>query len=711
MDYGDESYLSGDDSVISAEETPERTVEGAPIDEDALAQFLGRGRSIKAVSHPYLSTGLAWISTATKGKDTSSVSNSDFKPIESSVFQLPDEYTGSFAQQRSQLTSDCAELYEELQSSYNEDLDAEVDKMVSAASRQYRHRISKTLEELSRVAEGEGLSEVDEVWQQTLFDTIAVWQCAEAIYMPLHRDSLLCDGLMDWVNRMDPRPTQQDGEDIMTTRKPYLHPGFWDYVSKGILRGLFEMVGTCLQNSGLSEVDSATSRATNDLCLLLRTCPRAVTYPTNVQDFKDRHRVWRAKVLRASKELNLADQEVSAAFRQVYELLRGDKDAVYRQSDSWQECLAALALLFDPSGLRAAKDVRALFEMVTESDDFGLSVDRTLPSEEACAAFCGELIPKAITKSKSVDLSLAALLSDLLDKVEVLEDIRSGELDLTIREVLALALGDACITEPTTWKAAVTYWRSAGEVGIDSVQQVLPRIPIRTQLEVDEILSICHDLEMFDEASEIETVWARQLENQGKYNDAINAYDRAENARQIDRLNWVLFEQSLLLGKPFATDAALADVLQSPQNTSSSRIAVLMAPYATLSMFYYLKTTNDQVGASTHLAALLKSPDMPKNFLAVLMAEMLPLLGQVQEATFNLRDIFDILAAIEDFVDSDQYAAGLELLSQSMKRPAQDGAGMPDWRAGLTERLGAQDVISLLRLQISRYMAARFLRE
>lgn len=710
MDYGDESYASGDEHSINDDMLAEINVEGAPIDEGALQQFLDRERTIGTRIHPYLGRGIAWIRPR-KLPQKHDVGRSDFQQVESRLFQIPLEPVDQDRDDHASLTSNCADIFEELQESYNEDIDIDLSHLLNSTSNRYREQLSQALAKLSQTSLHAELSEADEEWQQSLFDSLTVWQCAEAIYLPRTEEALLCDDLMSWVNTMDPRPTQEDGEDIMTARKPYLHPQFWDYVSKGILRGLFEMVGTCLQNSGLGNIDASTSRAMNDLCLLLRTCPRVSAYNARVNDFRDRHRLWRAKVLKASKDVDLPDQEISAAFRQLYELLKGDRDAVFRQSDSWQECLAALALLFDPSGLRTSKDVRALFEMVTESDDFGFPVDRTLPSEEACAAFCAELIPKAITKAKAVDLSMAALLSDLLEKAEILEDIRSGDLNFTVRDVLVMSLGDVCICTAGSWRAAVTYWKFAGDAGLDSIQLVLPRIPVKSQVEVDEILTICNDLELYDEASEIETVWARRLESEGQYYEAVLAYDRANKPHQLDRLNWLLFEKSLMSGDSASDDSTLRDLLSSPQNTPTETVAVLMAPYATLVTMYDLKKRGDVKYSSVHLAALLRSADVPKRYMALLMAETLPIFNSEDTNSFSPRDIFDCLASIEEFYDSSHFQKAKDLLQDALdstNRPSSSD-GIPDWRHGLSSKLSAEDVLLLVREQFARYMGAMFI--
>ncbi|CCG82715.1 Nucleoporin nup85 [Taphrina deformans PYCC 5710] len=705
MDYGDESYASGEDSLEGLNDVQEGIIDGAPIDDGALQDFLERGRSIRAVLHPLSNNSLAWISANAIPKDKSLLAVAPFEKIEANLYQASQSYNGEFSTEKTDLTLRLSEIYEDVQVTYNDNPDADLIDMVVKASTSYIERLDELMVVLTGTLESRGLNDEDEQLRSTLIDSLIVWRCAQAIYLA-PRDSLLCDGLMSWVNSYDPKPSDEEGQDIMTAKNPFQHPGFWDYLSKGIVRGLFEMVSSCLSSSGLSNVDAATNRAIHDLCLLLKTYPRTSQYLGKPADFRDRHRIWRAKAAKAAKEIHIPDPEISSAFRQLYELLKGDKDALYRQCETWQECLAALALLYDPAGVRKPGDVRALFELITESDDFGLAIDRTWAPEDACAAFCSGNIPKATAKAGEVDLSSAAHLADLLEKVEILDDIRNGDLDLTLRDVLVLELGDFCLSQPGSWRAALTYWRTVGDVGIDSIQQVITRIPLSSQVDVDEILTVCNDLELRHEASQIETVWARKLALTGKLYQALVTYDRAENPLMIDTMNWRLFRDSLLVGHATAQDEELEAALQTPETTSSTTISVLLAPYATLMTLYTLKASNEAPEAALHLSALLKSPDVPKEYMSILMAEMLPFLEPTVDA-FTLRDIYDMLAAIEDFYDSKQFSQGLELLTSSMQVPS-TSTEIPDWRTCITPKFDARDVLALVRLRVAKAIAHKF---
>lgn len=695
----DLDYDSEGSSLVEAPESGEVVLEGAPIAAGALDGFLQRGRCIKAQLHPCLDAGFSYISS-TGAKDAAS-----FLPDEAQAFRFSAARSGSVAVDFVHLADNCSDAFDELAFAYNDDPDADVVELVGKASKSYRDAYELALQVISA---REDLDAQDELEYGAINDMSSVLMCAEAIYLT-GRDSSLSDSLMMWLNRSDPRPATAEGEDVMSSRAPYLHPGFWDYVYKGILRGLSSMVGACLDASGLLDIDMPTAQAVRDLSLLLQTWPRIGTYPGNARDYAARYKQWRTKVIAFGKNIRLPDSELEAAFSLAGQLLRGDKEVVLRYSETWQEAVAALALLFDPVGTKAPKDVRALYEMVTQDDEMALMVDTTLPSEAACAALCIGNGPKAVRETKDVDELGAALLADMLEKIEILEDVRSAD-DLTIRDILVLGAGDKLIGMQGGWKAAVLLWKTVADAGVDRIALILPRLRFHNFDDVGYVLWLCDDLGLDEESRDIETVWARSRESAQQHYEAALSYDRADQPQLLDRLNWTLFTSALITGEPSA-DPQLAAALEAPTEVASRALATLLAPYATLSTFIRLKSVGDRHGAARHLAALLRFPELPKKYVAVLMAEILPLVLNVKgPPSFSRRDLFDSLAAIEEYYDSDTQVEATKLLAEAMATPARTASsGIVDWRALVQpEQFTPDEVLALVRLHLARAIATSF---
>lgn len=107
---------------------------------------------------------------------------------------------------------------------------------------------------------------------------------------------------------------------------------------------------------------------------------------------------------------------------------------------------------------------------------------------------------------------------------------------------------------------------------------------------------------------------------------AVLLYDRVNNVHQIDQINWFLFETSLIQGYPADVDKLMENFLTSPYSSSSRNIASLLAPYATLNIFYQLKIKGKRCAAAHYLASLIKAVDIPKKYMLLLLAEMLSFL-------------------------------------------------------------------------------------
>ncbi|BFZ56962.1 hypothetical protein PYCC9005_004012 [Savitreella phatthalungensis] len=651
----DNDYASLDDADTLNAETDtavkEIVIEGAPIAHGAVAGFLQGKRHVGVISHPYLDNQLAFITSTAKD-------HAPFVRDEARVFRFHSkgDERGLAVEEQVDLANDCLACLDELAFRYNDDPELDPLDLARTACEGYREAYDLAGR---RIAEREEIIEQDELDALSYREMHGVLSCLDAVYLA-PRETSLSDALMDWVNRSDPRPTAEEGEEIMLSRQPYLHPSFWDYVYKGIIRGLFDMVRKCLESSGLAQIDMPTAQATRDLCLMLSSCPRANSYVGNVGQFSSQYKRWRQKLVQLSKTLSLPDSDNDLCFRQAYELLRGDREAVFRHAETWQEALAALALLFDPTGCKAAKDVRALYDIAVNPEESELNVDTTLASEAACAALCAANGPNAVKNVVQVDELGAAMLADLLEKVEVLEDVRSADLELSLRELLLLRAGDKLIGLPAAWKSAVLLWKHVPVHGTDRVALTLPRVAFSSQEEVDYALALCDTLDMDDAAIQIETVWGRKLEAQHHHYRAALAYDRADQAAMIDQLNWTLFSHTLLQGRPASVDPELVAALDSPAELPSASLSVLLAPYATLSAYYRCKDSEEPREAARHLAALMKFPDLPKRYMALLLAESLPLLGapvsgalgsgiHAAKVAFGHRDLFDCLAAIEDF--------------------------------------------------------------
>ncbi|KAG5439482.1 hypothetical protein PCANB_002056 [Pneumocystis canis] len=683
-------------------------VPNAPIESGKLKEWKERRRTLKVVIHPLLNMSISWISGENIHTDirTKKKQIYEFSQEESVLYTL---HTPAFYLNPCQvhLANVLSHYFEELQALYeNLKLKFFDPKEIPLTPGQslipsFLNRICKSykIETENAINEYKNDNEVDQDVLMALIDSYTLLHCVEIIYLRVD-DKSYSETIIEWVNRSDPQPLQEDGLAIMTSRIPCLHPGFWPYVHKAALRGLFKQVISCLQQSGIESVEPKVTTVIDVIIDILETFPSHKMPFKNENILKWRH--WRSKVINSIRTLKLDNPEISSAFRYLFEIISGDKDAIFRESDTWQECLGALILLNDPLNCKTIKDIRRIYDSVINGED-SFTVDETLPVESACAALFSGNIPKAMIQAAHIQTSLAAHIADLLLKSGVLEEFQTDEYPLSLRDYLVLNYADQLIANSDTWRIAPIYWKTVQEIGIQRIKAVLPRIPLTSDEKTEEVLALCDQFSLDEEACMIASIWAKELERKKKLGSAVLLYDRVNNVHQIDQINWFLFETSLVQGYPTDVDDLMESFLTSPYSSSSRNIASLLAPYATLNIFYKLKTEGKRCSAAHYLASLIKAVDIPKKYMLLLLAEMLYFLDDSLPRAFTMRDIFDCTAAIEEFQSLTFKEDYIQLFekARSAKSYIQKNKTLKvseNWRTTIKKEMNEKNVLELMKI-------------
>ncbi|OLL24862.1 Nucleoporin nup85 [Neolecta irregularis DAH-3] len=525
---------------------------------------------------------------------------------------------------------------------------------------------------------------------QSLLEHNSILQCAEALYLPKKDGMPNGDALMDWVNNLDPKPEQHEGVEIMQTRPPCSHPLFWDYVHRAVLRGLLPQTSLIFSKSGLERSEPAISDILKSLIDVLDTFPLAKAF-TTIEEFKRRRDNWLSHL--SYKLPSLSNRNPSNNLKIMLDILEGNIDIIKQSSSTWQEYFAASACYCDLSDFQTREE---RWTDVTE----GFAVDITLPFEVICGNLCEGDIPKALTNCKGLDLGLAAILSDLLEKADVLQDPmdlgNSEGPPFGLRDYFCIEYGELLMMNEATWREACIIWQSVPGIGIEYIQNSIIHIPLESKQQIEDLLTISDSLDLFFESAYISTSWARHLERQSKFGSAITYLHRARYFSQIDRLVWKIFENTLLFG-PMSIDDELKHMIGNPGNCPVE-IANLIAPVATLRGFY------EQTGREKRrwLAALFKAPRIPRRCVGMLMCEMLPLLDGSNLWTY--RDLFDCLPVIEEFYSGNDFQEGINLVQLAID----EGRGV-SWRQNIRMGMIARDIIAVVRMLITKEIGRVFL--
>jgi Nup85 Nucleoporin len=161
-------------------------------------------------------------------------------------------------------------------------------------------------------------------------------------------------------------------------------------------------------------------------------------------------------------------------------------------------------------------------------------------------------------------------------------------------------------------------------------------------------------------------------------------------------------------------DPSVIEILQNPP--PSPMTGTLIAPLALLFNFFQLKLQGNTSAAVRHLSKLFRLSSMPGEYISLLMAEMLPILdgNSTSNATYceekhmiGHKDLFEILAAVEDYVANEHtYRKGSELLSMSARLGSEEtGSVFRNWRNLIRPESTSRDIMGLFRLKVTKIIA------
>jgi Nup85 Nucleoporin len=164
-------------------------------------------------------------------------------------------------------------------------------------------------------------------------------------------------------------------------------------------------------------------------------------------------------------------------------------------------------------------------------------------------------------------------------------------------------------------------------------------------------------------------------------------------------------------------DPKLIEILQNPPRTPMT--GTLIAPLAMLYNFFELKAHGNGAAAVEYLSKLFRLSSMPRQYIALLIAELLPIFDgnchffawiigiEKRKMTIDKKDLFEILAAVEDYSANEvTFNKGADLLSQALQiKTAQIGPIFRNWRDLIPMESAPKDIIGLFRIKVTHIIA------
>lgn len=464
----------------------------------------------------------------------------------------------------------------------------------------------------------------DEYEKNLHLQILMVWNLFKIMNFTADTTYPVAEELMHWIHVHEPSPPNEDGLAIANHSKSHEHPKYWAYLCKCVLRGLdFQakcLLQTQLDDSALEEDHSAIQEVHH----LIDTHPR-MDRRRSLQEFHATYRRWLTSVRHALVNLRFSSQSREQNFLIILYILNGNDQAIFDQSDSVWEALAAFVLWGQPTLDRS--ELSVVLEKVQSS--FPSKEDN--PDKLMTAIVDGD-VGKMVRLASKLSLWLVAHLTDLLEKIVDIDNPVSNvpffarkqdlqdEFEATLRDFFVRNYAETLVGNSEFWRIGVEYLATVGNGwGKEALKRIVVRYPVESTRDLDKVLAICTQHELTDEARSISRVVARKHLATRQYGPALLHYMRANDAKRVTRIAELLLEEYLRTG-----DLSHVDIIQSVPKAAlfSDRLAFLVRYHE----FHVLYRAGEYEAAGQLLVSLLESGASPKSFWPVLLVDAIPLL-------------------------------------------------------------------------------------
>ncbi|GAA5836589.1 hypothetical protein JCM9279_000436 [Rhodotorula babjevae] len=568
---------------------------------------------------------------------------------------------------------------------------------------------------------------------------------AEILFFPSDGagEGLVAEELLDWVNTIDPAPSNDEGAELLALASPWESDDFLPYLSRCVLRGHLSSAAALLSLVESQHPDETLQALAKHLSALVASYPRSTAFRTE-SAFLVALRQWRTQTLAPLKAQvdPLVASDAAADWASTLEHLvalvsSAASDPSSAQSaiaalgaEDWREALAAHCLWAAPTTLRRA-DLPPLVDALTRAQP----VDSSLPAERAHAALLRGDVPGVLKALTGAYAWAAAHLGDLLAHLHLpafdppalgaLGGANEGGDQLGLREAFLLDWGDRCTADAGLWRVSCEYWAACGAQGREKVRALAVGLPLEVEGEaqqgargdgmdvegegeaegdqekekenaapkkrqVDELLAVLAALDLTDEFTATCEAYAAKLVDKKQFGEAV-AYAVRQGAfiAHVDSI------PTSLLRPPSSAPPSPT----SPSSLPALSPSAVLAPYtarltflARYRDFFALYASGAHLEAAQLLVLLLTSGVAPKRFWAIMLLDSVPLL----EATPPLLDsdaIYELLRVTEDLLGPPDVFGALDLLARL-------GGG------GGTGTDGARKQMQVVRAALARGLAA-----
>ncbi|KAI0832142.1 Nup85 nucleoporin-domain-containing protein [Trametes gibbosa] len=509
-----------------------------------------------------------------------------------------------------------------------------------------------------------------------------LWTCFSlfvVLYIPEpgYEDAPVGDELMEWLNTHFIQPSTQEGDELSSQDRPWEDPAFWPYLTRTVLRGLSKASAFFLDVLN-THPSSYLQQLAPQLSPLLTSHPRLHHFSAE-KDFAIASRRWKDKVKTLRLELDrVPESERDDGFENWWDrfsdivgTLEGRGDVIKRvcvELDAdWKEVCSAWGIFVD-TRLRRQDLPEIVAQVLDEMPSDPTDREDMIHS----ALFLGKPT-QVLTEAAHLDVWLAAHLADLMEAIELI-DSEPDDAELSRRQHYIIAYADYLRTDPALWRITVDYMYSCGDVGRETADQVLLRVPLRldapTNIDGDEAARIragqlvgvlkdvnetCFEYQREEIRRTICRIAAQTFIGEKKYGLAISYYTSAEDWVGLGRAVNLVLEEYIEQG-PEQFAQLVANVAPSLQTLRTDSGANIAAPGVFLhrlmfairfAEFHQRRTSGDSQGAALDVVSMFREEIVPQAWWAVLLCDALELLQNGDTMLFSSGDACTLMQKLE----------------------------------------------------------------
>lgn len=541
-----------------------------------------------------------------------------------------------------------------------------------------------------------------------VLDALSICMCFDTVlFTPSYKD--ITKPFMEWVNSVDPGWPVEDTREVIQTNPPTDHPSFWNYIHYLTIRGLSEAAASALKAASGPHLSSDVQECFDYAIQLFRSYPES-------DGTKYSFRQWRESCLDAKlKASEIAAVEWRLEVGKMFEIMSGDVDTVLNSAVSWYEAVGAMLKYRDPKRSR-------IFEYYQQAIA-SLPPDHTITWESGCAAVLGENYLQAIQKVESLDLSVAAILTQfckykgLLDryvefgnnhtKISQQPQQKQG-----IAEWLLMQHAQECLTIKELIGIGIEILRGIGtQQAIQIIGEVLPRLVGSSVDEIEWAVGIAAELGLEETERSINRATAQMFLANQAHLDAFVAFERAGDITGLSVHCWKLFEESLTTQEMPTDEITALAISENHDLELSPLIRECISPCAVLAGLIRNIQGVYPSNAAKYVVALLQFPYLPGKYIGILIAMTIPLLSREKPRIFKAADLISIMTAVDSWENGskEELAAGMGLLEHSLAIAPSTTISAYDWRAQFQVGLSGEKIIQVARTRLAKEMSRAYL--